>query len=99
MDNEQQLQVDALHLLAVFRTRGWVVAEELLDAALLNIQDRVFTTDTQNIDHTAVLAVRAQGARELVESFKSALRAASEVEMPEPNSGGLPDQESNDSAD
>lgn len=97
MDNEQQIQHDAINLLATMRTRGWVVAEALLDAALLNIQDRVFTTDTHNIDHTAVLTIRAQGARELVETFKSALRAASEVEMPEPTAGLA--QESNDSAD
>jgi len=96
--DEKQLQRDALNLQAVFKTRGWVVAEELLDAALLNIQDRVFTEKTSSLDETSLLAVRAQGARELVESFKAALRAASTVEMAEPNSLGLGDQESNDSA-
>lgn len=98
MDKEQQIQRDALNLLAVFKHRGWVVAEELLDAALLNIQDEVFTTETKSLDHAAALTLQAQGARKLVESFKSALRAASEVEMPEPDEAGLASQESNDSA-
>lgn len=94
--DEEQIKRDALSLLAMLKTRGWQVAEELFDTALLTIQDRVFTSQDGSMDSVTVLAARAQGARELAESFKAALRAASEVEMPEPAAGLA--QESNDSA-
>ncbi len=85
---------EALQLMGTLRTPGWRVAEELLDAALIQIQDAVFAPSATT-DEATVRTLHAQGARMVVEKFKRALHAASSVEA-EPNSGGLPDQESNE---
>lgn len=77
---------EALELLATLRTAGWRVAEELLDAALVNIKEDAFAP-SETVDQATVKTLQAQGAQKLVETWKNAIRAAATVEKAEPQAG------------
>jgi hypothetical protein len=72
MDKELQ---DALRVKAILKTPAWQVIEELLDAALVLIQEDALDDKTSDV----CKFFEARGARRLAKSFKAALHAAASV--------------------
>ena len=72
MDKELQ---DALRVKAILKTPAWRVIEDLLDSALVLIQEEALDENTGD----TFKFYEARGARRLVKSFKGALHAAAAI--------------------
>jgi len=69
MDQEQQ---DALRVKAILRTPAWRVVEDLLDSAVVLMQEDALSADGP----TTEKFYEARGAWKLAKKFKAALQAA-----------------------